>query len=52
MGEMKIDIRLDAKLVKKIPYKLVLAGIFHLLWIVRCSTGLNGSDPEQMKDRG
>ena len=30
----------------------VLAGIFHLLRTVRCSTGLNGSDPKQMKDRG
>ena len=30
----------------------LLAGIFHLLQTVRCSTGLNGSDPEQMKDKG
>ena len=30
----------------------LLARIFHLLQTVRCSIGLNGSDPEQMKDRG
>ena len=30
----------------------LLARIFHLLWTVRYSTGLNGSDPEQMKDKG
>ena len=30
----------------------LLAGIFHLIWIVKCSTGLNGSDPKQMKDKG
>ena len=31
---------------------LLLAGIFHLLQIARCSTGLNGLDPEQIEDRG
>ena len=31
---------------------LLLARIFHLLQIVRCSTSLNGSNPEQMKDKG
>ena len=30
----------------------LLAGIFHLLRTARCSTGLNGSDPEQMEDIG
>ena len=30
----------------------LLAGIFHLLRTARCSTGLNGSYLEQMKDRG
>ena len=31
---------------------VVLAGIFHLLWTARCSTGLNGLDLGQMKDKG
>ena len=35
-----------------VGYELLLAGIFHLLWIARCSTGLNGLDPEQIEDRG
>ena len=30
----------------------LLAGIFHLLRTTRCSTGLNGSNPEQIEDRG
>ena len=30
----------------------MLAGIFHLLRIVRCFAGLNGSDPEQIDHRG
>ena len=30
----------------------LLAGIFHLLQIARCSTGLNGLDLEQIEDRG
>ena len=30
----------------------LLVGIFHLLQIARCSTGLNGLDPEQIEDRG
>ena len=30
----------------------LLAAIFHLLRIARCSTGLNGSDPEQIEDKG
>ena len=30
----------------------LLAGIFHLLWIARCSTGLNGLYLEQIEDRG
>ena len=30
----------------------LLVGIFHLLQTTRCSTGLNGSDPEQIEDRG
>ena len=30
----------------------LLAGIFHLLQTTRCSIGLNGSDPEQIEDRG
>ena len=32
--------------------KNLLAGIFHLLWTARCSAGLNGSDLEQIEDRG
>ena len=32
--------------------KRMLDRIFHLLWTIRCSTALNGSNPEQMKDRG
>ena len=31
---------------------MLLAGIFHLLQTARCSIGLNGSDPEQIEDRG
>ena len=31
---------------------LMLARIFHLLQTTRCSTGLNGSDPEQIEDIG
>ena len=31
---------------------MLLAGIFHLLSTARCSTGLNGSDPEQIDHRG
>ena len=30
----------------------LLTRIFHLLWTTRCSNGLNGSDPEQIEDRG
>ena len=30
----------------------LLAGIFHLLRTTRCSTGLNGSNLEQIEDRG
>ena len=30
----------------------LLAGIFHFLQTARCSTGLNGSDPEQIEGRG
>ena len=30
----------------------LLARIFHLLWTARCSTGLNGLDPEQIDPRG
>ena len=35
-----------------LPQVLLLARIFHLLRTARCSTGLNGSDPEQIEDRG
>ena len=38
-------------LVPQVTLQL-LARIFHLLQTTRCSTGLNGSDSEQMNDKG
>ena len=45
-----VDITLYGKLVGILLYLLV--GIFHLLQKLRCSTGLNGSNPEQMNNKG
>ena len=48
----KIVFNLKKKNEELKAHVVLLTGIFHLLQIVRCSTGLNGSDPKKMKDRG
>ena len=51
MSLERIENGIDDLFMFKEPEKAdSLAGIFHLLRTVRCSTGLNGSDPEQMNN--